>query len=229
MNQNKKTYAIILAGGVGSRMGASVPKQELCLLGKSILAHTIEAFVRAQTIDGIVVVVRAGEEQYARALLSSSLKHILVVTGGEVRSESARRGVLAADADFVAIHDAARPLIHPDDIDRVVRTAWQTGAASAVSRVYDTVKEIGKEGEILRTVDRNTLCLASTPQIFQRTLYLEAFSRVGEASAALTDDNMLLEKIGKSVSGVLLKYSNPKITTADDLLLAEFLLERRSI
>lgn len=223
MRESKRTFAVILAGGVGARMGAAVPKQELSLLGKSILSYSVEAFASANTIDGLVLVVREGEEPFAKSLLSGCKKPALVVTGGAFRAESARLGVLAAEADFVAIHDAARPLIHPDDIDRVVMTAWEHGAASAVTPVFDTVKAVDGEGRILQTLSRDTLRLASTPQVFSRALYCRALDAV-DTAPSVTDDNMLIEALGEAVKGVELLHSNPKITTKEDLLFAEFLL-----
>lgn len=225
MNPIKKnTAAVILAGGSGTRMGMDVTKQRLILHGKSLLYRSVLAFSECRDIDSIVVVVRADEIDFASAELSGLPKLHAIVTGGDTRAESAECGFLAIPdtADYVAIHDAARPLIKPSDISLIVKCAQKFGAATAASSVTDTIKLVNSEGGIISTVDRDTLRRAETPQVFSVALYKRALNEArGEA---VTDDNSLVERLGETVRCVDIGGYNIKITTPIDLKYAEFLL-----
>ena len=220
------TTAILLAAGSGTRMHAPVAKQELCLLGESLLRHAARALASSPLIDAIVTVVREDEVAFAQSELSDIAKNVGVVTGGEDRRASAARGFAAVPkmTRLVAIHDAARPLITRRDIDAVVRRASVTGAAIAVAPIYDTVKEVGEDGGICATHDRSRLFLAATPQVFFADWYADAMALdVG----GVTDDAMLLEAAGHRVDAVLLSDENRKVTSPEDLLYAEFIMKRR--
>lgn len=220
----KKTAAIILAGGSGTRMGMGVTKQRLELLGKSLLYRSALAFSECPDIDSITVVVRSDEVDYAKEELRDIEKLYAVVIGGETRAKSAECGFLAipGDCDFVAIHDAARPLIKPSDISLILASAREAGAASAVSCVADTVKAVDEMGMIISTVDRDKLRCAETPQVFSVALYKRAL--IQNDGAAVTDDNMLIERLCEPIRCVDLGGYNIKITTPIDLKYAEFLL-----
>lgn len=220
------TAAVILAAGSGTRMGCRTAKQELCLLGESLLRHTLRAF-EASVVDAIVVVVRADELPFAEREIRGFAKVKSIVVGGADRRESAARGFAAIprESRLVAIHDAARPLITPRDINATVALAATCGAAVPVSEVTDTVKSVREDGEISGTPDRSALRLAATPQVFRTDWYAEAMTVGGERS--VTDDSMLLELAGMPVRIVLLQDENRKITTPRDLDYAEYILERR--
>jgi 2-C-methyl-D-erythritol 4-phosphate cytidylyltransferase len=222
------TTAIILAAGIGSRFGSGVPKQRISLLGKSIIARAAESFYRCDDIDSIVVVTREEDIDFVNSeLLFLGKKLHRVIAGGTCRAESAKLGFLAVPVEttHVAIHDAARCLITPEDISRVAKAAYISGAASAVSIIVDTVKNIN-DGHILGTVPRDKMVLAETPQIFSFDVYKSAL--IGASDIALvTDDNMLVENIGHKITAVVLENENPKITYPKDLDYAEFILERR--
>lgn len=220
----KRTAAIILAGGSGTRMGTGITKQRLSLLGKSLLHRSALAFSECPDIDSITVVVRSDEVEFAVAELEGLPKVHAIVTGGDTRAKSAECGFMAIpeDSDFVAIHDAARPLIKPSDISLVVRTAYEFGAASAVSQVTDTVKAVDDKGVITSTLKRDALRRAQTPQVFSVALYKRALAEKGDTDP--TDDNMLVERLGEPVRGVDIGGYNIKITTPIDLKYAEFLL-----
>ncbi len=225
-----KTSAVILAGGVGSRMDSNKTKQFIEILGKTILERTITAFDKSDMIDEIVVVVRSDEIKATMAILDAIdySKPLMLVRGGACRAESAKNGFTACsdDSDFVAIHDAARCLITAQMIDKVVKNAHIYGAASAVCGVYDTVKTVDESGKIIATIPRHSVYRAQTPQVFGKQLYRQALDNCADLSE-ITDDNMLVENIGAAIYAVDLGATNIKITTRDDLTLARNILVER--
>lgn len=231
MSRKKKSFvtAVILAAGSGSRMGGEITKQRIQIGGESILRHTVRAFELAEEIDSIVIVSRADEIAWAKEELNNDFSKVkTVITGGKCRAESAYLGFSAVDShtDFVAIHDGARCLVTPDMINAVVRTAYETSAASAASKMTDTLKKVGKDGYVTNTLSRDGIYSAQTPQVFSYELYDRA-TRGIDLSEIMTDDNMLVERIGGRVYAVETGRENIKITTPDDIGYAEYILERR--
>ena len=226
MNQIR-VCAILLAAGSGSRMNLDVTKQKLEIKGKSILLRCLEAFENCVDITDIVLVAKEDEKDFAALEAKGISKLRGIVTGGARRTESAKNGFVAIDfsCDYVAIHDVARCLISPNMITKVVRDAVSYGAASASSVVVDTVKKVDSEGFAVSTVNRDLLRIASTPKIFRSDLYSKALSEVDLSDISITDDNMLMEKIGVPVFMTDIGKGNIKITHAEDLALAECLLE----
>ena len=222
-NQSYLT-AIILAAGSGSRMGADTTKQKMNICGKSLLWHSVKAFSDCLYVNSIVIVSRSDEIDWARAELSEFSKIEAVVAGGNTRAESARLGFAAVSnkSGFVAVHDGARCLIRPRDIDAVINAAFIHGAATAASAVTDTLK-YSDDGFIKNTVSRSNLFSAQTPQVFKAELYGKALA-ASEADDSVTDDNMMMEKIGINVAVVITGKHNIKITTGDDLDYAEYIL-----
>ncbi len=216
--------AILLAAGSGTRFDPNKTKQMHLLLGKSVLRRSAEALAASPFVDALVVVVRADEVAAAEGELQALCKPYTVVVGGETRQESAAIGFahIPSESTEVLIHDAARCLIRTEFVDEIVRAVREYGAASAVGAVHDTVKRLDENGRIESTVDRSRLCLASTPQGFSEPLYRRALA----GATAVTDDNMLVEHLGVSVHPVYVS-ENPKITTPEDMLYAEFLLRKR--
>lgn len=225
-----KTSAIILAGGAGSRMQSEKTKQFIKICGKTVIERAISAFDKSSLTDEIIVVVRADEAETLSSLIQSlsCTKSLKLVAGGACRAESAKNGFLAVcdDAEFVAVHDAARCLITPAMIDKVIEKAYTTDAASAVCGVSDTVKMVDESGVIAATLPRDRIYRAQTPQVFKKTLYQRALDSC-EDLASITDDNMLLEAIGVNVHAVNVGACNIKITTQDDLTLARNILIER--
>ena len=223
------TTAVILAAGLGTRMGTSVTKQQINILGKSVLNWSLSAFESAETISEIVVVTRADELDFVNKECQNIDKKVKIVVGGETRAMSAKIGVLESseNSDYVTIHDAARCLITPDEIDAVSLAAYEFGAATASGKVIDTVKLCDFEGKIEKTIDRNNLRFAKTPQTFLKSLYVKALDMVRDFDASITDDNMLLENIGIYPVCVDTSVTNIKITTIDDIDLAELILAKR--
>ncbi len=224
MENRSYLTAIILAAGSGSRMGADKTKQKINICGKSILWHSVKAFSDCHRVDSIVIVCRPDEIDWARGELSEFTKIEAIVAGGNTRAESARLGfdAVANKSGFVAFHDGARCLIRPCDIDAIINAAFLHGAATAASPVTDTLK-YSDDGFIKNTVSRNNLYSAQTPQVFKVELYGKALA-ASEADESMTDDNMMMEKIGVSVAVVIIGKHNVKITTVDDLDYAKYIL-----
>lgn len=216
--------AILLAAGSGTRFDPLKTKQTYSLLGKSVMLRCAQAFEAASLVDYLVVVVRSDEVAFAKAELSSVNIPFSVVVGGDTRKDSAAIGFsnIPKETTEILIHDVARCLITAEGIDSIVLAVRECGAASAVSAVHDTVKRLDENGNIFATVDRSSLCLAATPQGFSVALYSEALG----CREDVTDDNMLLEHLGKKVRPIYIS-ENPKITAPEDMLYAEFLLRKR--
>ena len=227
-----KTAAIILAGGSGTRFGGDRPKQLTELLGIPVIIRSALAFEACPYIDETVIVSRDEDIDEIRALCTRyAIRKLKCVTaGGATRQESSMLGVRAAggDAEFVAIHDAARCLVTADTVSAVAAEAYVYGGASAVGPVYDTVKKTDSLGFIKETVDRSSLVAAQTPQIFRKSLYLAAAELALRESFSVTDDNSLLERLGQAVKAVESRGENFKITTAEDMLRAEAVLRARA-
>ena len=226
--EKKYTTAVILAAGIGSRFSSSTPKQRVSILGKSLISRVAEAFYLCSDVDSIVVVTRDEDINFVNNELRFAIDKLhAVISGGNCRAESARIGFMAVplETTHVAIHDGARCLIQPKDISAVIRAAYDFGAASAASRVVNTVKKIS-QNNIVGTVSRDNLVFAETPQVFDYDIYKMAISSEYDPNS-ITDDNMLIEGIGQEISVVMLSEENPKITYPRDVDYAEFLLKRR--
>ncbi|RKX27135.1 MAG: 2-C-methyl-D-erythritol 4-phosphate cytidylyltransferase [Candidatus Zixiibacteriota bacterium] len=226
-----KTWTIIVAAGESKRFGGSVPKQFRELCGRPLLSWTISRFEAAASIDQIAVVVASEQMLYTSEKVVDPYgfrKVVKVVNGGDTRRESVLRGLerLPISTSFVAIHDGARPATNPDDIDAVVHTAIEERAAILAAKATDTIKR-AEQGFIFATLDRSSLYLAQTPQVFQYDLIIEAHRAAEKAGGVeFTDDASLIEARGFKVKIVEPTAPNPKVTTADDMELAAMLLGR---
>jgi 2-C-methyl-D-erythritol 4-phosphate cytidylyltransferase/2-C-methyl-D-erythritol 2,4-cyclodiphosphate synthase len=213
--------AIIAAGGRGLRFGGSSPKQLLTLGGRPILARSVDAFVACDVISEIVVALPADLAAAPPSYLEQRGKPVTVVRGGDQRRASVANAFarVSERAEIVVIHDAARPLVSADLIRRTVAAASETGAAIAALRAHDTVKQTNGEGAITATLPRERIYLAQTPQAFRVPVLRDALRLGGEA----TDEAMLAERAGHTVRVVDGDPRNLKITTPDDLTMAEHL------
>ena len=220
------TSAIILAGGAGTRFLGDKTKQKYEIAGVSVLKRTLLAFDKCDIIDEIVLVCRADEWDFARECALGLSKRIIVTEGGLCRAESARRGFesVSRKDGIVMIHDAARCLITDKDICAVANACYTSGAASAAHTVTDTVKRVSG-GAICATVDRTELVTVATPQAFSYEIYERALE--SKDSAEITDDNMRVERLGVGITPVYTSKENIKITTNEDIALAEFILKAR--
>ena len=226
------TAALILAAGNSTRMGGNRSKQFLPVLGIPALAYTLTAYQASPYISEIIVAARR-EDFDAIAEIRKEFgvtKLRTVVTGGKTRQESARRAFakISSNVSYVAIADGARCLITPDEINSVCLEAYRYRAASAAHPVVGTVKrtEPGKN-TVQETVEREGLWEAQTPQIFHVALYGAAMDRAAKEGWEVTDDNELVERLGTPVHLVECSQENIKITTPEDLKLAEAILSMR--
>jgi 2-C-methyl-D-erythritol 4-phosphate cytidylyltransferase/2-C-methyl-D-erythritol 2,4-cyclodiphosphate synthase len=220
---------IIAAGGRGARFGAARPKQWLELGGQTILARSVAAFDRHQQVQELVIVLPPGTLASSEFVKPGASKPVRFVEGGARRQDSVANGfaAISSEADIVLVHDAARPLVSTDIISRTIAAAAQSGAAIAAIPVHDTVKETSRQGDrtiIARTLARETLYLAQTPQGFRRDV-LAAAVALGETGGDATDEATLAERAGYAVEIVAGDPDNLKITTEGDLKRAQALTQ----
>ncbi|MCM1529032.1 MAG: 2-C-methyl-D-erythritol 4-phosphate cytidylyltransferase [Alistipes sp.] len=224
-----KISAVIACGGNSSRMGG-VNKILLPLGGSTVIGHTLLAFERCESVAEIVVVAREADIPAIKAEAEKSgiTKLKECVTGGATRQESVFNGVrrLSADTGLVAVHDGARPLIRSEFIEKAAKDASVFGGAAVGVPVKDTIKMVD-DGLIIDTPPRNKLYITQTPQIFKRRLYFEGIDFALEHELDFTDDCQLVEAIGGKVYMTEGDYTNIKITTPEDIELAETLLRCR--
>jgi 2-C-methyl-D-erythritol 4-phosphate cytidylyltransferase/2-C-methyl-D-erythritol 2,4-cyclodiphosphate synthase len=214
--------AIIAAGGRGLRFGGSRPKQLLTLAGQPILQRSVNAFLECDAIDDIVVALPVELLDHPPEYLRSTGKPIEIVEGGDRRQDSVARAFarVSTRADVVIIHDAARPLVSDALIRRTIQGATESGAAIAAIRQNDTVKRANADGMIVETLPRDRIYFAQTPQAFLADVLRDALAVRGEA----TDEAVLAEMAGHAVHLVDGDPRNVKITSREDLLMAEHLL-----
>jgi 2-C-methyl-D-erythritol 4-phosphate cytidylyltransferase len=216
--------ALIVAAGKGTRMRAALPKQVLPLNGRPLVEHSLRAFQRCDAVDRIVLVLSPEQRALAPLRLGRFDKAGDPVDGGRTRQESVRRGLEAAtDAEWVLVHDAARPLVNDALIRTVLEAARFSGAAVPGCRVEDTIKQ-AEGGHIVKTLDRDAMIRVQTPQGFRADLLRRAHEEAAAAGFVGTDDAQLVERLGEAVAWVEGAPHNLKVTTADDLRLAEVLL-----
>jgi len=228
--------AIIPAAGSGRRLGGAVAKQFIEIAGAPIIIHTLRRFEECPEIGGVVVALPAGEiESFKERVRADGLeKPLRLVGGGRERSDSilnALEVVVDWQPEVVAVHDAVRPFIAPAQIAAVLRRAAEVGAAILAVPVTDTIKEV-EAGMIERTLERRKLYRAQTPQAFRYELLLRANAEARAAGLppeAMTDDALLVERLGLPVAIVEGSARNLKITTPEDLILAEKLFEENIV
>lgn len=226
-----RVNAIIVAAGKGERLGTLLPKPFLPLAGTPLFIHTVRSVARSTLVKKIVVVIAPEREALCADLLAMhgpSGPSVALVHGGPERQDSVRLGLAALDADceVVVIHDAARPFIAPEIIDRSVAVAAECGGALVAVPARDTLKRVDKNGLVVETVPRQDLWLAQTPQTFRVPLIRAAHTRALTEGVVATDDAALVEWAGGKVQVVLGDARNFKITTPEDLRLAEVMLQK---
>ncbi len=225
MSDHKK-YAVIVAGGRGTRMGAPVPKQFLPFLGKPLLCYAIEAFAGAMPGIQIILVLPADQLKSAQIVLRSYIGDIevTVVAGGETRYHSVQNGLKEVSNDgIVFVHDGARPLISDDLILRCYKQAIALGSAIPAIPITESVRIV--EGDSSRSVDREQLRVIQTPQTFKTELILPAFEQPYQPS--FTDEATVVEAMGTPVHLIDGLQDNIKITIPEDMIIAEVLLNAR--
>jgi 2-C-methyl-D-erythritol 4-phosphate cytidylyltransferase len=221
--------AIIVAAGSGRRFGGKTAKQFLEISGTPLIIHTLRPFEICPDIQQIILILPSTETaKFLQIAAKYNLKKLSkVVAGGQTRAESVWKGISAvrpATAQIVAVHDGARPLVSAEEISATIWKAKETGAACLVSAVTDTIKEV-RGGKIQRTIDRDTLRRALTPQCFRYEILKRAFENA-ELGETATDECFLVEKLGYEVAIVEGSPRNIKITYPEDLILAAALLTK---
>ncbi len=232
--QGKKTApfvsAVVVAAGSSTRMGG-VSKQLLSLRGKTVIRRCLEALGRVPEIRQMIVVVKRGEETLVQKEIDAAKlrQPVRLALGGATRQQSVQNGVALVDgqADYVAVHDGARPLVEGEAVRRVIQDAAQYGASALAVPVKDTIKQADPQGMVLQTPDRRTLWAVQTPQVFRKSLYLQALEAAAQARADYTDDCQLFERAGFPVHLTAGDYRNIKITTLEDIKTAAALLPER--
>lgn len=223
-------FAIIAAGGKGTRFQSTTSKQLLPLMGRTVLAWTLQSFLKSKEIDEIILAYPQdeSESEYRKILEQENAPRIQLVKGGDTRYRSVRNAyekiTNAKREDLVLIHDAARPLLPLALLKSLIETANKKAAVIPVMSMHETVKEV-TEHQVVRTIPRENLFLAQTPQVFQYWILESAYGSNHEPATA-TDEAILVEKAGFYVSVIKGDRRNIKITEPADLELVEFYLSK---
>ncbi len=225
-SQAPRAGAIIVAAGQSLRM-EGVDKLFLPLLGIPLIAHTLAAFEAAPSIQSVVLVLSPANLEQGKTLVKEHgfAKVRQVCLGGESRQDSVRRGLEhLAPHPWVIVHDGARPCVEPELIERGLKEAERWGSAVAAVPVKDTIKVVGEQGMVMETPDRQKLWAVQTPQVFSWDVFQQAYGQMGIEA---TDDATLVERLGHPVHIFFGSYANIKVTTREDVLVAETLLRSR--
>lgn len=234
MYKNKYVSVIIAAAGMSNRMGSKMNKQFLAVGGKPILAHTIEKFENSKFIDEIILVSKEGETEYCRKEIIKKYKFEKVskiIKGGKERQDSIYNGLLALNekTEIVLTHDGARPFISKENIRDGIKEVFKTGSCVVGVPVKDTIKIVGEDKNIEHTPPRATIWAAQTPQCFPREVIVKAYEKAIKEGYLGTDDSSLVERLGHRVKMIMGSYENIKITTPEDLVLAESLFKEKDM
>ena len=226
-----KTVAIIPAGGSGKRMKEKLSKQYLLLDGIPVLVHTLKKFQESLKVDEIFLIVPGDDIIFARECIVEKYgisKVSRILAGGTERQDSVRNGInaLEKDHDIVIIHDAVRPFISEEILLFVICEASKVQAVTVGVPVKDTIKSVDGCGWIAETLTRNNLWLTQTPQAFKRDVIIRAHEQAYMDNYFATDDASLVERTGIAVKMIHGSYDNIKITTKEDIMLAEILIKR---
>ncbi len=230
--QTPLVVALVPAAGRGLRMGGSVPKQFLALGGQPLILHSLRVLQASPVISEVILAVPQSEMDYCLTEIVAKhgfTKVTKVVPGGQERQDSVRHALEATrdDVEVVLVHDAVRPFFTQRMVEEVVITAYAKGAAIIALPMKDTVKQVGADHIIERTVDRQSLWLAQTPQAFRRDWLLAAHRKAHAEGVRATDDAYLIEWYGHPVSVVEGSGENIKVTRPEDMIIGEAILAAR--
>jgi len=228
-----KTIAIVPAAGTGERMGIDRKKPYLLLNQRPLLYYTLTALDSIPSIAQIIVAVAPGDERFCQQQVLEKFhfnKSIQIIPGGSSRQESVRRLLerVPEDAQLVLIHDGARSLITPELLEQAIAETRVWKATVLAVPVKDTIKSANDTLQIEKTISRERLWAIQTPQTFERSVIREAHQRASQEGFIGTDDAALVERMGVQVKIVMGSYDNIKITTPEDLIVAEALLKNRN-
>lgn len=224
-----KVTVIIAAAGSGTRMGIKTPKPFLKVSGKPLLLHSLEKFEKSRSIDSIILVVARELIKKTKQIIARGdyKKLKVIVAGGTTRARSVYNGLTSMNSDsgIVLIHDVARPLISESIINKCISLVKRGINCVVAVPVKHTIKKIDRENNyVISTLKRNTLWQAQTPQAFSKDTLAKAYSKLGKKAWGFKDDASIVEASGVKVKVVCGEYSNIKITTKEDLRIAEALL-----
>lgn len=229
-------FTIIVAAGMGLRMGSKTKKQFLQLEGIPVLTRTIMAFEACDQINEIILVIAGEDMEFCKKQIIAPFgfkKKVHLVEGGKERQDSVSNGLRRVlhrknpkKETLVLIHDGVRPFIHQRIIDDCIKTASENGACIPAVKITDTVKKVSPDSRIEKTLNRELLYKAQTPQAFNLSLILRAFDYAAETSFLASDDAALVEHLGQKVMIIKGSDLNIKITTPEDLVLGKFILEK---
>ncbi|MCK9484202.1 MAG: 2-C-methyl-D-erythritol 4-phosphate cytidylyltransferase [Candidatus Marinimicrobia bacterium] len=231
MAESTSTSAIIVAAGIGRRMGTPSPKQFLILAGKPLLAYSIESILKIDDLRELIVVVADQiKTPELKACLPPSTIPIKIVEGGKRRQDSVFNGLQALDplTQIVIVHDGVRPFFQAELVRQAIGLCTNYDGAILASPAVDTMKEVSAN-RILKTLDRYKIWHGQTPQVFQRSVLEKAYANARTKDITATDDSMLVELIGGRVAVVESSAENLKITCQNDLKIAKSILENRKL
>ncbi|MDO5713180.1 MAG: 2-C-methyl-D-erythritol 4-phosphate cytidylyltransferase [Tissierellia bacterium] len=229
MYRNQKVTVLIAAAGMGHRMELPINKQFLNIKGQTVLGMTLNAFEICKYVDDIILIIQEKEKDIVQGILKDRAitKPYQLVIGGKERQDSIWNGIcaLSSDTDIVLTHDGARPFITQNKIQAVIEGVHVTGASVLGNPVKDTIK-VSSNGKMVDfTPKRNVLFAVQTPQAFYKKVIIGAYQQAIDEGYYGTDDCSLVEKSGVKVALIEGDYTNIKITTPEDLLLAESLVK----
>lgn len=230
---NLKVAAIIAAAGLGKRFGEGLRKQFQPLSGKPLIVYSIERFEEFKLINEIILVVPKDSINYCQREIKDKFqfkKITKIIPGGKERQQSVKMGFnsVSSETDVVVVHDGVRPFVTARMIDEVVKESLNTGGAITAIPVKDTVKKSSTKNHVERTLSRDALWLAQTPQAFQYNVLKSAYEKTENDGFLGADESSLVERIGIRVTLVAGSQTNIKITTKEDLLLGELVFKERT-
>ncbi len=232
--------AVVPAAGMGRRMGSALNKIRLSLLGEPVITHTLRVLTSLPELGPIVLAINPSEREYFCEYLKEQWPHekrIDLIAGGKERQDSVYQGLRYlkncpgwpdAGARLVVIHDAARALLTQELLLKAIATGWEYGAVGVAVPVKDTIKQVDPSGFVVATPERSTLWAIQTPQVFDYELILKCYERLMPTGRFFSDDCGMAEACGESVKLVPGSYENFKITTPEDMILAEEIIRRRT-
>lgn len=231
----QKLIAVIPAAGAGKRLGLGINKAFAMLRGAPLIVHCLAMLAETNLITRAIVVLAPAEVEEGRLLLEQYQQQFFsnlpfaVVAGGKERQDSVANALRTIDENegYVAVHDGARPFAGKEVFERTLAAAVKYGAAIAAVPVKDTIKVVDEQGMVVATPERKTLQAVQTPQIFELGLLKKAYDYLEQHPAAVTDDASVVELSGHGVAVALGRYENIKVTTPEDLVFAENLLEQQ--
>lgn len=229
MINGERVTAVIAAAGSGTRMGGNINKVFMPFGGKTVIERTLSVFEQCEEIDDIVIVTRSCDVLECMEYTESCKKRIRIIPGGAQRQESVKKGIEEAKASgYAVIHDGARAFVTKEIIQRTLMDAVTFGAAAPGVMCKDTLKRISGDGFIKETIDRESVCLIQTPQIFKTEEIRKAHELAEKDNFSATDDCALYEKYIGRVKLTEGSYENIKLTTPEDIAACENILRKRN-